>query len=522
MSNLPTIRFHKQELPAIIDEAEQHLIAANDILGVYQRDGKLVRVGQFPTHGGKPFLEFVPLIRENIVELLTAIIIWERQEAQKLITTGCPTSVAAGYLGRTGQWRVPTVRQIITCPTMRPDGSILDQPGYDKATGLFYQPQGVEFSPIPEHPTHDDAMTCLDCLKSVVAEVPFVVDDEHGQVSRSVFLSAVLSALARAILPAVPLHGFSAPAPGSGKSILVNGISYLMTGNPCDMLAQSNSEEMGKILSSALQAGNAIIAFDNCEDPLGGAMLCQAVSEPYLSVRVFGKTELKKITNAAVYFATGNNLTFTGDITRRAMKCAVDAQCERPEMRTFKTPRPDLAMKKNRADLVVAGLTILRAYVVAGRPSSGLEPVGTFEAWSRLVRDCLIWLGEPDPWLSTEQIRGEDPIIGNNIAALQAWFDTFGSDKKITKDVIEAAFSKTEGTAGSLAKFKNPALQDALRVVTDNNLNSQTLGSWLRGLKDRPFGGFTVRMTGKSNGNNHWQVISATESGIRQNRSLFG
>lgn len=344
----------------------------------------------------------------------------------------------------------------------------------------------------------------------MVAEVPFVEHEEYGAVSRSVFLSALLSALIRPILPAVPLHALSAPTPGSGKSILVHGICILVTGHPCPMLSQSaNEEEAAKVLSSALMAGYPVICFDNCEEPLGGAILCQAVSEPYLSVRILGKSELKKITNSAMYFATGNNLTLTGDIIRRAMRCTIDAKQERPEERKFTTARPDLAMNANRPDLVAAGLTVLRAFLVAGAPVSGFEPVGTFEAWSRMVRDCLIWLGEPDPWLSTEQIRNEDPAIENNIAALRALFETFATGKFTTKEVVDAAFEReVDGenfhTSG---KYVNPVLNDALRVVTNNAVNSQNLGNWLRVLKDRPYCGFVVTQAGKIDGHNRWQVL---------------
>ena len=32
---------------------------------------------------------------------------------------------------RKGQWQFPKVAGVITTPTLRPDGTILDQPGYD-------------------------------------------------------------------------------------------------------------------------------------------------------------------------------------------------------------------------------------------------------------------------------------------------------------------------------------------------------------------------------------------------------
>ena len=242
-------------------------------------------------------------------------------------------------------------------------------------------------------------------------------------------------------------------------------------------------------------------------------MLCQAVSQPIVSVRIFGKTELRTITNAACIFATGNNLTFSGDIVRRTMRCTVDPKCERPEMRRFKTLRPDLAMLRDRAALVVAGLTVLRAFHVAGSPSQGRDPIGTFEAWSSRVRDCLIWLGEPDPWLSTELIRADDPVIDANVAALTVWAETF-PDPVTTKQVVDTAYQKSE-QPGHFGRYVNDKLNSALRAVTDNTLNPSSLGMWVRSYKDRPIGGYLLRASEKF-GHGHvkqWEVITLKNRG---------
>jgi putative DNA primase/helicase len=51
----------------------------------------------------------------------------------------------------------------------------------------------------------------------------------------------------------------------------------------------------------------------------------------------------------------------------------------------------------SRAQLVAAGLTVLRGYSAAGRPDMRLPPWGSFEGWSKLVRGALVWAGEADP-----------------------------------------------------------------------------------------------------------------------------
>src|SRR5262249_56446155 len=47
-----------------------------------------------------------------------------------------PRDVAAIVLARAGEWRFPPAAGVITCPTLRSDGSILGTPGDDPATGL--------------------------------------------------------------------------------------------------------------------------------------------------------------------------------------------------------------------------------------------------------------------------------------------------------------------------------------------------------------------------------------------------
>jgi len=124
--------------------------------------------------------------------------------------------------------------------------------------------------------------------------------------------------------------------------------------------------------------------------------------------------------------ATGNNLAFEGDMTRRAVMCRMDAGIENPEGRSF-----DVDLKAwvpaHRVRLVAAGLTILRAFVCAGRPGlKRLAPFGSFEVWSDLIRGALVWLGEPDPCLTIKHIVADDPVKAQLLAFFKAIYDTMG------------------------------------------------------------------------------------------------
>ena len=154
--------------------------------------------------------------------------------------------------------------------------------------------------------------------------------------------------------------------------------------------------------------GARLISIDNCELSLGGALLCQTATQHFIKVRVLGFSKSVLIVNTALLFATGNNLKLYGDMLRRGLICRLDAGEERPELRTFEQEDPERALKRERGRYAVAALTVLRAYIIAGRPIRR-QPLGGFEGWSDLVRNALLWLGEEDPVETVESARAEDP-----------------------------------------------------------------------------------------------------------------
>ncbi len=77
---------------------------------------------------------------------------------------------------------------------------------------------------------------------------------------------------------------------------------------------------------------------------------------------------------------------------------------EHPEERTdFRHPRLLAWVGENRGRILPAALTLLRAYVAAGRPVQRLPGFGSFEEWSDLVRwrcsarRCAASLSRDDP-----------------------------------------------------------------------------------------------------------------------------
>jgi hypothetical protein len=236
---------------------------------------------------------------------------------------------------------------------------------------------------------------------------------------KGVALSMLMTSVARRALGFAPLHGFDAPVAGSGKSMLVEIASIVATGHGAIVMAQGETrEEFEKRLGTVLMRGDAIIAIDNCDLPLEGETLNQALTQPMLQVRILGKSEMPKVLTAAVVCATGNNLLPKGDVVRRSIICRLDPKCARPELRQYDF-KPIAYAKENRAQLVVDILTLLKAWHNKGRPFQPAE-LQSFENWSNTIRGCIIWLGAAfpdanlaDPCLTMDRIRASDPVLTN-------------------------------------------------------------------------------------------------------------
>jgi putative DNA primase/helicase len=370
----------------------------------------------------------------------------------------------------------------------------MDAPGYDDATGLLYDPLGVEFPVIPTRPTRDEARMALALLNDLVSTFPFVADAD-----RSVALSAILTALVRRSLPTAPMHAYTAPVAGSGKSMLVDIASIIATGHEAPVLGPGQDEsEFEKRLGSVLLAGDPIVSLDNCERPLGGELLCKMLSQTRVKPRILGQSQTPELTTGAFVAATGNNLVLVGDLTRRALLCRLDPKCERPEIRVF--GRNPLALAKaDRPRYVTAALTILRAFHVAGRPSSS-NRLGSFEDWSDLIRGALLWLGRADPVESTEAVRKADPRRADLANVAAQWQAVIGGERVTVAEVIRIACERAQISVSvltsltlnyarpcDLVRAKDALLRtrlemDAVAGIAKSMLAPRRLGSseWLR------------------------------------------
>jgi hypothetical protein len=497
----PQIYVVPGELPRVVNEAETALLA----LGrqIYQRGGLIVRpvLSKLKAADDRDTKcwNLVPVTRPHLTETLTRaaqFLKWDAR-AKGFVPTNAPDRVAETYLARQGEWKLPILSGVGNAPFLRTDGSICERPGYDATSGILFKPDGQDFQPIPQHPSREDALTALALIDDLISTFPFVAPAD-----RSVALSAILTALDRRAMATAPLHAFTAPAPGSGKSLLVDLAATLATGQLAPVIAQGRSEEeLEKRLGAALLAGDAVISIDNCEYPLSGSLLCQTLTQQRLNIRLLGQSRHVEVPVNAAIFATGNNLTIVGDLTRRVLLCSIDPHCERPELRQFEVDVIQ-AIQADRGRLVVAGLTALRAWHVTG-DRVGTPPFGSFGDWSRRVRAPLLWLGRTDPCDTMLKIREKDPKRTSLNTVLIQWKDRIGiGQPRTVQQVINEAVNA-------------PGFHAALLGVaaggysgSGNMVSSDRLGRWLRKVEGQIVYGLTLSHTGIKDGYPVWCLIA--------------
>ncbi len=123
---------------------------------------------------------------------------------------------------------------------------------------------------MPEQPGEPEVAAALDRLHEVVADFPFR-DEAH----RAAWLSSLLTPLARAAFrgPA-PLNLIDANVRGTGKSLLADVCSTILTGRSAARMSYSHDEDeiRKQITSIALEAAQLVL-IDNVSGVFGSATL---------------------------------------------------------------------------------------------------------------------------------------------------------------------------------------------------------------------------------------------------------
>jgi hypothetical protein len=338
----------------------------------------------------------------------------------------------------------------------------------------------------------------------VVCDFPF-----KAPVHQATWLAFLLTLVSRhAFSGSAPLFLIEANTPGSGKGLLVDVAARIATGRDKSvMTAPRDDDEVRKRITAIALAGDQLVLIDNVAGYLGGAALNAALTATIWQERILGKTEMTpRLPMRVTWAATGNNIVLGPDTPRRVAHIRLDSPEENPEDRQgFRHHRLLDWVSQERPRLLAAALTLLRGYCLVGRPDMELKPWGSFEAWSDLVRNTVVWSFLPDPGETRNEIRERHDQEVSTLRAIIAGVEDLDPNRQgITTAEIVAKLSLLQ-LSDAAAGLKE-ALIASCKAGKPNELPStKSIGSLFRRMENRIAGGKCIAGSPKRN-LTYWRV----------------
>jgi len=488
------------EITPTVDDTIRALAAAD----IYQRSGSLVEIGhtaRMSTTGiirpqGSTVVKDIALTRlVEIIDQRAAFFGKTKKNEERQLPVA---RHIAEHVSVRPAW--PNIRPLMgftTWPVMRPDGSILQDRGYDPQTGLYCENQVQIY--VPSTPTQQDAIRARERLDDLVCDFPFI-----NPAHRAVWLSMLLSAVARpAIAGPCPMVLFEASERSSGKTKLAELIGIITAGNSLARsgVSSDNEENRKNMLAIAL-AADPIVLFDNVKGLFRNQPLEQVLTGGSFKDRVLGTNTTREVEMRTIFCMTSNNALLEEDFVTRSLLCRLVPNTEHPETRSnFRYPHIEAHTAQHRSEYLSAALTMLRAYVVAGRPAV-TRGMNRYPDWSELVQSTLIWAGAADPVETQAALRetasDEKGALGD---MLQAWKDLFGPARVTVKELLTRA--RMPGGEVLL-----DAMTDVCQAKTSDMLTGKKLSIALMQHRDRIAGGLKLERCWVGHGGGYsWRVI---------------
>ena len=505
------------DMEHIVNQAESALLRCQRVFTNARRLVHVVRdPGPPPDHeddrkirreAGTPLA--APLKTRAIQELCGSAATWLRwkvtRKTEELVPAMVPAWVAETLMQR-DQWKLPQLDGISDSPVFRRDGTVHSEPGYDPRSRVLFDPRGVIFPRVPDQPTPGDAGDALAELLEPFVDFPFV----DGS-SRTAVAAVIMTIIARSAIRGVtPMFPINATKGGTGKGLLGNLVGIIATGKIPAMTTHTHDEEelRKRLMASAMEA-TSVVNIDNVSGSLGSGVLDAVITAGELTDRVLGLSENRTVPIRFVLMATGNQIQYRADTGRRIVPIDLNAQVERPEDRSgWQHDDVKEYVRAERPRLVVAALTVLRAFAVAGRPRHGLAPMGGFEEWDELVRGAIIFAGGADPVAGTARIREEgDDEEGEKLRALiTTWHLVYGGLEKTIADIV-ATVTKSDDPA-------HGALRDALAsYCRHGKIDNGQIGQALKRSKGRVIGELFLEPAGITDGSRRWKLARVSGEG---------
>ena len=479
--HLPTIIVSGRHLRDIVDDCWEALAFADNPPSLFEFGGTLAEVRRVDGAIKVEALSITAL--KGRLDRVANFMKLSRDQ-QRLLPARPPTDAVEDMLAL--DVRLPHLSGITGAPVFDENWNLVDSPGYQPLTRLFFDQGGCSPPPVPHVPSDDDLHQARSLLLDEwLGDFPFVEES-----SRSHAVAALLSHVLRNRIDGpVPLFAVDAPTAGSGKTLLVESIGIITTGAaPAAMSLPRKDDDLRKQITSVLLNGSPVVLIDNVTHTLESGVLAAALTSRNWSDRLLGKSETVSVPNSCLWIATGNNLQLGSEISRRIVWVRLDPKVDRPWERTgFRHDPLGAWVVENRGRLLWALFVLVRRWLADGRPGWQGRPLGSFESWCRVVGGILDSAGIPSFLQNRDELyRQVDQESEEWRGFLQAWWSLHKSRPVKAAELVPLV-RDNDLIPGVFASARDPSNDHAM---------SLRLGKALSARRDRAYGDIFIRKPG--------------------------
>lgn len=357
---------------------------------IYARGPHLVRV-----EGDTPI--FAELPKAAVLEAVSANAVWIAVDAKGEKPVRPPKDVIDALIARRRYPRLPRAKLITQRPVMLPDRTLLLTRGFHADGGILYLPKEEfpEFADIQRDEADEKAKAAAAVLLDAIEEFRF-----ESEADRAAAMAVPLTIVGRAAFTGpCPMFLIDAADGGEGKGLLANTLAIMATGRPPPTEHfVSDENEQRKRLTTHAKRGSQVMNFDNVDCEISGAPLEAVLTTTTYGDRLLGANDYLEADWRTVVLGTANNATIGDTMYRRILAPRLACGVESPERRKFKRSEAELLKLAAEPRMVMALLTMLRAYVVAGMPrQADVGAWGSYGGWAELVVGTLLFAGLPNP-----------------------------------------------------------------------------------------------------------------------------
>ncbi len=485
-NDLPEINAADQKLPRVTKHAWSAIEKAN-------HSPYLFRYGDTPCrleHNNNGVLVVRQLTQDRLRYEVARVAEWFTWSRGEKKPAKPPMDVVKNMLAMPDP-PLPNLTRIVEVPVFAPDGTLQTEPGYHPAAHVYYAPpEGFTVPNVPDNPTPEDISRAKDLIfGELLVDFPFVSDADRAQA-----VVLFLLPYARDLIEGpTPNHLVESPVPGSGKGLLIDVALRPAFGPHLGFIPQANDEdEWRKRITAALMQGMGAIIIDNLRKRLDSGVLAAALTLPYWTDRILGKSKMVNLPVRCVWAASGNNPMLSTEIARRSIRIRLDAGVERPWERTnFKHSSLREWTDEHRPDLVWAALTLIQAWVAAGKHLWQARTLGSYESWSAVMGGIL-------------GVNGIEGFL-ENLDDFYATADAEASEWELFLEKWWKEFGQKAVGVGELVPL---AEEEGLQLGGDTDHSKRiSLGTQLRQHRDQVIGEYRITSPRKVQGASQWQLV---------------